>query len=347
MADADFGNSGIAGKRADAPSAEALEAAAAALLGKPEYTPLDVAARSGVAIERLRRLWRALGFPPVPDHERVFTDADISVVALIGRTNAEAWLQDQGVIQVARVLGQAMARVAETEVGLVGSRLGPAGLVRDFAVLERIEPFLGYVWRRHVVSALGRQLPIDGDGPAGQRSLVVGFADLVGFTTLSRGIDGDGLARVVDRFEVLAYEHIPERSGRVIKMVGDEVMFVADTATAAAAIAIGLVESHAADPIVPNIRVGLAFGPVVPWEGDLFGPTVNLASRLVEYAKPATVLVDENVAQALEGAPGLRVKRLRRPVRLKGFDKVTVAALSRPATESAPAAGLEGIEGPS
>lgn len=309
----------------------ALAAVSTALLGETRYTPLDVAARTGVSLARLRRLWRALGFPPVPEQERAFTAADVAVVELLGQSNAATWLADEGVVQVARVLGQALARVAETQVSLVTSRLSVEAALGQVQQLELTEPFLGYVWRRHLLSALGRQLPLAGEETRGSRSLVVGFADLVGFTTLSHGLDGEGLSQVVERFEALAYEHIPERRGRVIKMIGDEVMFVADDAAGAAEIAFGLIDAHAADPVMPDLRVGLAAGPVVAWEGDLFGPTVNLASRLVQFAKPATVVVNDAVAGALDGVEGFQVQRLRRKARFKGFDKIVVAAVSRTA----------------
>lgn len=309
-----------------------IAAVADALLGEARFTPLDVAARTGVPIERLRRLWRALGFPPVPEEERAFTAADIAVVDLLGSSQAELWLADDGVLQVARVLGQAMARLAETQVSLVATRIGAAAAPAQLNQLELTEPFLGYVWRRHLVSALGRELPLVGESGRVERGLVVGFADLVDFTTLSHGLDGDGIAQVVDRFEALAYEHIPEHRGRVIKMIGDEVMFVAEDAAAAAEIALGLVEAHAADPAMPDIRVGLAVGPVVGWEGDLFGPTVNLASRLVKFAKPASIVVTTAVADAIAADGRFRVQQLRRRARLKGFDKVPVAIVARAAT---------------
>jgi len=329
MAESDSNSDALIPRGEHSDGHPSLDSVAKALIGEPQFTPLDIAARTNVSIEHLRRLWRALGFPPVPEDERAFTAADVEIVELLDRVNADAWLADAGVLQVARVLGQALARVAETEVGLVGSRLGPEGMLRAVGLMQTIEPFLSYVWRRHVLSALGRQLALDAQEQPAGRALVVGFADLVGFTALSHGLDGEGLARIVDRFEALAYEHIPEHRGRVIKMIGDEVMFVADEPSAAVEIALGLVESHTAAPEMPNIRVGLAFGTVVPWEGDLFGSTVNLASRLVQYAKPASVLISAELAAALGEAPGIRLKPLRRAVRLKGFDKVNISAVAR------------------
>jgi adenylate cyclase len=51
-----------------------------------------------------------------------------------------------------------------------------------------------------------------------------------------------------------------------------------------------MVEACAADALLPDVRVGLAHGTVLPLEGDYFGPTVNVAARLVEQSRPAAIL---------------------------------------------------------
>src|SRR4030095_13516534 len=144
--------------------------------------------------------------------------------------------------------------------------------------------------------------------------------DLCGFTSRSQALDARELAAMVDRFEAIAYEQIPERGGRGVKTIGDEVMFAADDATAAAEIALGLVEAHARDPELPDVRAGLARGPVLAWEGDLFGPTVNLASRLVHFARPGTVLVADELGEQLRDEPAFALQHLR-PVQLQGLGR--------------------------
>jgi adenylate cyclase len=135
---------------------------------------------------------------------------------------------------------------------------------------------------------------------------------------MSQALDGPELARMVDRFEAIAYEHIPARGGRVMKMIGDEVMFAVEDGAFAADIALALVEAHAREERLPDVRVGLASGPTLAWEGDLFGPTVNLASRLVKLARPATVLVSPDVGEALRDDPRFAVRQLR-GIALKGI----------------------------
>ena len=112
-------------------------------------------------------------------------------------------------------------------------------------------------------------------------------------------------------------------------MIGDEVMFSADTPAIAAEIALALVDAYAGDAALPELRVGLALGPVLSFEGDLFGPTVNLASRLVNIARPGTVLISDELAVRLHDAPAFTLRSLR-PLRLKGIGRAHVWVL-RPA----------------
>ena len=117
---------------------------------------------------------------------------------------------------------------------------------------------------------------------------------------MSQALDARELAAMVDRFEAIAYDHILERGGRVVKMIGDEVMFAVEDG-------VGRGRDRPrrwsrptrATPTLPDVRVGLASGPTLAWEGDLFGPTVNLASRLVNFARPETVLVSDELGERL------------------------------------------------
>jgi len=311
---------------------------AVALLGKAEYTTAEIASSAGVDRNDARRLWRALGFPPVADDERVFTRSDVEILRAVRELIELQSTDPDDVVQLTRVIGQSLARVADAQVTAAADRLEraredapdsdgvPVELVRRIETLApNLEQFLGYVWRRHLLAALLRRsaTPVAADHP-----LTVGFADLVGFTAFSQALDTHELAAMVNRFEAIAYEQIPERGGRVVKIVGDEVMFAVDDVAAAAEIALGLVEAHGRDAAVPDVRVGLASGPALPWEGDLYGPTVNLASRLVNLARPSTVLVSEEIGAHLQDNDAFTLRHLR-PVRLKGLDRVRLWVLRR------------------
>jgi len=134
---------------------------------------------------------------------------------------------------------------------------------------------------------------------------------------------------VVGRFEDLAYDIVASGGGRVVKMIGDEVFFVAESAEAGAEIALSLASTYASDDRLPDIRVGLSVGPVLPRAGDYLGPAVNLASRLVNLARPASVLVSEQLAEALVDHPDYELRRLRSR-NLKGIGRVPTLVLRRP-----------------
>jgi adenylate cyclase len=308
------------------------------LLGDPEFTAPEVAQQAGVDLEQARRLWTALGFSPIPDDERVFTRSDVAMLAGVCRLRDELGGASDVVLQLTRVTGQALARVAEAQVATSAEQLNLSqsaatpdqivnGLVAGLQpLLPTLEPFLGYVWRRHLMAAMFRIAAISSTDAAQDGALSVGFADLVGFTAISQQLDEKELASMVDRFEVLAYEHIARRGGRVVKMIGDEVMFSVDTPTVAAEIALALVEAYSGDAALPEVRVGLAHGPALSFEGDLFGSTVNLASRLVNIARPGTVLVSDELATRLQDASEFTLRSLR-PLRLKGIGRAHVWVL--------------------
>ena len=116
-------------------------------------------------------------------------------------------------------------------------------------------------------------------------------------------------------------EIISQGHGRVIKTIGDEVMFVADSAVDGARIGLDLASRIDTDAEFPKVRVGLAYGGVLSRLGDVFGPVVNVAARLTSLARPGSVLVDRGLRDALEGQPGLTLRRLRR-VSVRGYARL-------------------------
>jgi adenylate cyclase len=148
----------------------------------------------------------------------------------------------------------------------------------------------------------------------------------VGFTALAQQVSDEELAEVVDQFEHLAYDIIVAGQGRIVKMIGDEVMFVVEDPVHAAEIALGLAEASREAAGLSDVRVGMAIGPVVEREGDVFGVTVNLASRATAIAYPGTVVISPRLRDALEGHPQFAFKNMR-PRQLKNIGRVTLAVL--------------------
>jgi len=151
--------------------------------------------------------------------------------------------------------------------------------------------------------------------------------DLVGSTALSRRVTTAELVAVVERFEEVTYDIATARGGRVVKYIGDEVMFVVADAPAACDIALALLEAFADDPTVTP-RAGVAEGELLDRGGDYHGPIVNLAARLADIAVAREVLVSREVADHAT-APGLRCELAGRRM-LRGFDEpVTVMSVRR------------------
>jgi adenylate cyclase len=313
-----------------------------ALFGKPELDGSEVAKRAGVSVEQARRFWQALGFPAVSSDERIFTRRDADILRFAAELVEKGEVDATVMLQMARASGQALARVAHMHVasiaddiesairssGLSNSETADAIATLAESLVRGHESFLSYIWRRHLLAAIVQTVAsADGRGGDGETA-AVGFADLVDFTALSQRLSEGELVELVDRFERIAYQHIPDRGGRVIKMLGDEVMFSHPEPRGAADAALAIVAACRADDLLPDVRIGIAIGPMLAWEGDLYGSTVNLASRLVGIAHPGTVLVSEDLARRLVSDDGITLRELHR-VKLKGIGKTKPWVLRR------------------
>ena len=268
------------------------------------YDIEEVAERAGVDVERIRVLWGALGLAAPRAGERIFNDTDVEQLAAVAALVDSGLADPDVVIQLTRILGSSMARIANAQVEVLVARSGSADLPLEAGAQwfgDTFSDILGQVWRRHLQAAARSRLagPMAGGVVGDTPPLVVGFADLVGFTALSQQLDSAALASVVDQFETVAFATIGVHGGRVVKMIGDEVMFAIADPVAAARCALDLAESyHAADEL-SDVRVGLAFGEVIDRDGDLFGPPVNLASRITGIAYPGSVVIDDELRQRL------------------------------------------------
>ena len=297
-----------------------LAVAASALPGGGRYTGDELAAKVGMDRELSKRLWRAMGFPDVDDDDRVFTDADADALATVHAMLTMGMTTVESTVQLTRVIGSSLARIAEAMLGAREERARDAlpiqadlfALAAE-ATLETQSRMLDYVWRRHLQAASRRRLMAASRTDRPGAPMAVGFADLVGFTALSQQVTATELAEVVDRFEALAFDQVALQGGRVAKMIGDEVMFVVDDVQAALETALSLAEAYADDEILSDVRVGLAWGDVLAREGDYYGPVVNLASRIVNIAIAGAVVVAEPVHEALadDGRYAFRALRQR------------------------------------
>lgn len=305
----------------------------ALLGGERRYTRLELVDKVGITVERGEQMWHALGFATVPDDEIAFTDSDVEAARMVVALESDGFVDPSMVLALTRKLGQTQSRLASWQAATFLGLLGEAGLEAEEALdtaallLPAMERLQNYVWRRHLAAASGRMMASPGEGSHGVR--VVGFADIVSFTRLSRGLGEDELSELIERFEGLAADVVATYGGRVIKSLGDALLYVADEPRQGATIALAMQDRIEEAGDLPQLRIGLAFGKVLIRLGDVYGPVVNIAARLTAEARPGRVLADRELAAALDGDPGFRLRRLRR-TSVRGYAHLIPYAVQRP-----------------
>lgn len=314
--------------------AEDLDIDGLLLPGERKYTFRELAEQGGIDVEDLRVWWTSAGFADLrDDDQKAFTQDDVAIVKDLSDLFALDVIDSEAVLPGAQSLGQAMYRLAEWQAGIVKMYLDSAhdAGVKDPSagvaqVIDKMENLQSHVWRRHLSTATQRLVTLE-DADALTARMAVGFADMVGYTRLSRGLAVEELNTLVSTFEARMQAVIYGGGGHIIKGVGDEVMFAADDPSAAARIALELQAPHEYPELdvieieFPQLRVGLAYGEVLQRYGDLFGSVVNLAARLTSAARPGTVLIDDNFTQAIADDPDLDTRSLR-AYRARGFRAV-------------------------
>jgi len=271
---------------------------------RPSLTLSGFAARVGADPDDVARLWRALGLAvPAPD-DAAFGEADVRLVARM--RDVGDLFGDEARLALARVAGASMARLADAGTSsFVTSQALPLvdGLIPFEAVeinalvadsLPAFMDALDTLFRRHlmVVRRTVESVQVHG---AETQDLVVAFADLVDSTALAGSMALTELSSAIDHFEATATDIVVGHGGRVIKFIGDEVMFVHADAAGAVAVARDLLTAQG----VPPMRIGIDAGPVLSREGDFFGPVVNVAARATSLAAAGSILTTDAVVARL------------------------------------------------
>ncbi|MDX6218687.1 MAG: hypothetical protein QOJ48_368 [Frankiales bacterium] len=317
-----------------------------ALAGDRRIRPLvgllslrDAASKLEVEPAVLTRVWRTLGLPDNGVDAPLLTTADVDALATY--LDVRGFLGEDTALAVSRVVGAALARITEAESSAM--RVGMEGVIdvgvsgdevvtaKAYAAVTRLVPRIGQMLdtlhRQHLEAT---RVHFEGiDREHSDRTTFrcgVGFADLSGFTRLSQQLSLGALSEVLSVFEETALDTVHARGGRVVKFLGDAVMWVSAEPEDLVRIAADLVTHPRAAAGGIDVRAGLAYGGVLAQDGDYFGPPVNLASRLVAIAEPGQVLAAGDLVEVLGhgwmAVPGV-------PQALRGFDDpVTPYALS-------------------
>jgi adenylate cyclase len=301
-------------------------------LGAERYTPREVAELVGIGVEEGLRFRQALGLSRPASDERVLTDADVAALQRVREFQA-AGLPEEGLYEVARVLGEALSRVAATVRLLVRETFLTPGIgerelsARYAAVAEGLSPQLFAVMQQIFDMHLRDQLRNDAIGRTeithgrmpGASKVTVAFADLVGFTKLGEQVPAEQLGAVAARLVELTTE-AARPPVRLIKTIGDAAMLVSPEPEPLLDAVLELVAAAEAEgQDFPRLRAGLATGQALHRAGDWYGAPVNLASRITDLARPGSVVVDEATHDTVDGDARWRWSVLG-PRRLKGVD---------------------------
>ena len=306
--------------------------------GPPIYTLRSAAEAIGVALEDVEHGWAILGLTVADADTPVLSQVDVDALATwvamrmqMGPDAADGFL---------RVLGATVARLAEAIssmirtaqpkmwLGLTGDELATAQVYRAAAeFVPRIGAMIDAVHRHHLVST---RTFIEGVvwGPSASVVCGVGFADLSGFTALTQALTPAQLSDLLNEFAGTVTDVVHADGGRVVKFIGDEVMWVSASPEQLAKAAVDLVDHPRAREEGLQVRAGLAYGSVLAINGDYFGNPVNLAARLVAAAAPGQILADSALRDELPDRPAVA----HGPLTLKGFDEPVTAFDLRPTT---------------
>src|SRR4051795_5274343 len=314
-------------------TAGALALEAALRQDRAPLSPTDAARSAGVTDAQFADLWRALGFTAPGGPARVPPPL-VEALPVIATATRE-WLGEETGLGLARVIGSTTAQLAEAvvdafrmrfEVPELASGAAYSEVVERYVELTRaalpsLEQLVAATLEAHLVRVAAGAWAPDDDQVATRRLLFVGFADLVGYTALSRTLSPGELHRLLQAFEEIVAGAVIGHGGRLVKLIGDGAMYVADSAAAGAGAALEICSRVIAAEL-PPVRVGADIGPVLGRSGDYFGEVVNRAARLVALARPGAVVVTDAVVAAL-GTDGWPVEQLP-PQALKGFQAPAV-----------------------
>jgi adenylate cyclase len=276
----------------------------------------EMSARTGVPVELLTVVREALGYAP-PDPTDRMRDDELGVVPLL-QLQCEHGFRPAVIERALRVFGESMRRIAETEsdwwrsevvMPLIDANAGPEALDRaaielsppmakasDKAMLAIYHGQQANSWVRNILAGLESTLESAGLYEAPERVPAICFLDLTGYTRLTEEHGDAAAANLARDLSTLVQQRSVRHGGKAVKWLGDGVMFHFPEPELGVRAALDMVEA-AAERGMPAAHVGLHAGPVLFQEGDYFGRTVNIASRIADVARPGEVLVSQEVVR--------------------------------------------------
>jgi adenylate cyclase len=310
------------------------------------YTLDEAAEKCGLEPALVERIWSAVGYS-VPAIGEI-TEEDLRLLRYIAAA-LQAGFPLVAFLQLVRVYGQALARIADAEVKLFHlyvheplmhegvDHLEMAGEMQGLAreLLPLASPIMDHVHQRFlqhfldqdVVGHMEFEVGSAGRLDLGRLRVAIAFADLAGYTRLTEEAGEAEAVDIIERFVEGVAGTLPD-DARIIKTIGDEVMIVASDAAALLDWAVGF---QALQQERPLPRIGIHQGLTLYRDGDYYGREVNLAARVGARAAGGEVLVTRPLVDA--AGRHLQFERIGE-VKLKGFSESTELFLARRAEEA-------------
>ena len=298
----------------------------------PQLFSLRTAAEAiGVPVETVEDGWAMLGLTADDVDTPMLSQADVDSLATWLAMRAQ--MGDDAADGYLRVLGSTVARLAEAVssmirtstpglwLGHTGDELATAQAYREVAgFVPRVGQMIDSFHRHHLVST---RTFIEGmaRGPSASLLCGVGFADLSGFTALTQTLTPAELSELLNEFGATTSDVVHAGGGRIVKFLGDAVMWVNSDPARLATAALELVDHPQARKAGMQVRAGIAYGDILAMGGDYFGNAVNLAARLVAAAAPGQILAAAEIYDRLPDWPAI----VQEPLQLKGFDSPVIA----------------------
>lgn len=315
--------------------------------GEPTFSARDIADQLNMSVDFIERYWLEMGFQLGDLDEKQFTEWDVhalrywatslehagvSLSTAAALTRAQSHLADR----LALWEMEALVEDAERRYHLEDSSARVVAIDEMKDVADALEAQMVYAWRRQMYALIERMTRdlANRDVTHSKRrfplSRALGFVDMESYTATS-SILGDQLVGLVERFEYLCRSVVTANGGRVVKMIGDSVFFIADDLEIGLQVVTSLIERfNEAQDLLP-VRASLILGDVFSRSGDVFGPPVNLAARLVDVAPTGKILTDAPTAAAIASSPLRLEYRVDDfpSTELRGFGRVRPFLVSR------------------
>lgn len=275
----------------------------------------QVSDRTGVPLELLTVIREAIGMAePSPDDR--MRDDEMEIVPFL-EFQVSRGFRPTAIERLLRVYGDSIRRITDQEGAWWSSEIidpavaagaGPEQIA-DSELADRSAPLAERAllavyhaqqvraWTANIVDAFETMMADAGIHSRLDRLPAICFLDIVGYTRLTQELGDDAAADLAGTVSLLVRRNCVQHGGKPIKWLGDGVMFHFVDPDQGVRAALGMVD-ELADAGLPPAHVGLHAGPILYQEGDYFGQTVNLTSRIAEYARPGEVLVSQVVADA-------------------------------------------------